>query len=124
MNARKTLLALFFTWMTSSSWTPAYAVCGDSTLDGADECDDGNTTSGDGCSASCTIETNFKCIETTAPSVCSALSGAPARNSGTFEGHTDVVALEHADVDGGQLALLLQTTEVLSHQEGLGDLVV
>ena len=31
-------------------------VCGDGTLDAGEECDDGNTVDGDGCSAVCTIE--------------------------------------------------------------------
>src|SRR5262245_46356428 len=32
------------------------AVCGDSTKEGSEACDDGNTTNGDGCSSTCTIE--------------------------------------------------------------------
>ncbi len=32
--------------------------CGDGTLDADEECDDGNTTDGDGCSATCTTEEN------------------------------------------------------------------
>ncbi|MBX3191744.1 MAG: hypothetical protein KF819_32425 [Labilithrix sp.] len=31
--------------------------CGDTFVSGAEECDDGNTTGGDGCSATCTLET-------------------------------------------------------------------
>ena len=30
---------------------------------GAEGCDDGNTVSGDGCSATCTLEANFQCVE-------------------------------------------------------------
>ncbi|MCK6551222.1 DVUA0089 family protein [Myxococcota bacterium] len=33
------------------------AVCGDGTIDTGEACDDGNTTSGDGCSATCVLET-------------------------------------------------------------------
>jgi cysteine-rich repeat protein len=33
------------------------SVCGDGAIGGSEGCDDGNTTSGDGCSATCTIET-------------------------------------------------------------------
>lgn len=36
---------------------PPGAVCGNGTLEGTEECDDGNTNSGDGCSATCTVET-------------------------------------------------------------------
>lgn len=38
----------------SCSWSPA--VCGNGTLEGGEQCDDGNTLNGDGCSASCTTE--------------------------------------------------------------------
>jgi len=34
-------------------------VCGDSRIEGSEQCDDGNVTSGDGCSASCTLERNI-----------------------------------------------------------------
>src|SRR5262245_52273536 len=33
----------------------ANAACGDGALDGVEECDDGNTVGGDGCSASCLL---------------------------------------------------------------------
>jgi cysteine-rich repeat protein len=33
------------------------SVCGDGTVEGVEECDDGNTMGGDGCSAMCTVET-------------------------------------------------------------------
>ena len=36
-------------------------VCGDSEPDPGEECDDGNTTPGDGCSAVCTVEAGFDC---------------------------------------------------------------
>jgi cysteine-rich repeat protein len=35
--------------------------CGDGHVDGTEQCDDGNTVSGDGCSATCTIETTACC---------------------------------------------------------------
>jgi cysteine-rich repeat protein len=33
-------------------------VCGDGVVEGLEECDDGNTASGDGCSAHCTLESS------------------------------------------------------------------
>ncbi|HTN83845.1 MAG TPA: DUF4215 domain-containing protein [Sorangium sp.] len=36
-------------------------LCGDRTVDPPEECDDGNTTSGDGCSAECTLELDAVC---------------------------------------------------------------
>ncbi len=46
--------------------TPVY--CGDGLVDGSEECDDGGTDDGDGCSSSCTVEQGFVCIGE--PSVC------------------------------------------------------
>ncbi len=37
------------------------SVCGDGTREGAEQCDDGNTAAGDGCSASCTTELSMSC---------------------------------------------------------------
>jgi fibro-slime domain-containing protein len=36
-------------------------VCGDGIIEGAEACDDGNTNSGDGCSATCTLECGWEC---------------------------------------------------------------
>ena len=47
--------------------------CGDGMQVGAETCDDGNTTSGDGCSALCRTEGGFMCTGT--PSVCDAVCG-------------------------------------------------
>jgi len=46
------------------------AVCGDGAIEGAETCDDGQSTptSGDGCSATCTIESGWTCTGT--PSTC------------------------------------------------------
>lgn len=46
-------------------------ICGDG-LVLTEQCDDGNVISGDGCSSSCTIETNYDCVNGTIhyPSVC------------------------------------------------------
>jgi cysteine-rich repeat protein len=48
--------------------------CGDGVLDAGQTCDDGNNASGDGCAATCTIETGYLC--TGAPSVCTPLPDA------------------------------------------------
>ncbi|MGH7436169.1 MAG: DUF4215 domain-containing protein, partial [Polyangiaceae bacterium] len=36
-------------------------VCGDGTVAGNEQCDDGNTTSGDGCSSTCALEAGYTC---------------------------------------------------------------
>ncbi len=42
--------------------------CGDGYVDTFDACDDGNTTAGDGCSATCTVESGYLCSGS--PSAC------------------------------------------------------
>ena len=63
-----------------SSSSSLLLVCGDSEPDAGEECDDGNTTPGDGCSATCTIEPGFDCSQ--------AIAGSMAENilvDGSFE---------------------------------------
>jgi cysteine-rich repeat protein len=48
-------------------------VCGDGKIEGSETCDDGNTKSGDGCSATCTVEPGYAC--TGSPSVCTTTCG-------------------------------------------------
>lgn len=49
-------------------------ICGDGIVNGTEQCDDGNTTPGDGCSASCRLEPGFACVKqiTIPNSVCHA----------------------------------------------------
>ena len=52
---------------------PVAAVCGNGSVETSEECDDGNTANGDGCSSSCIVESGFGCSPTTVgsgPSVC------------------------------------------------------
>ena len=49
------------------------AACGDGVTSAPEQCDDSNTVSGDGCSASCTIEDGYDC--TGSPSICTAVCG-------------------------------------------------
>lgn len=48
------------------------SLCGDGVISGTETCDDGGTTAGNGCSATCTIETGFVCNGT--PSTCTDIS--------------------------------------------------
>ena len=72
---------------TTSAFTLAVTctpiVCGDGMLTGDEACDDGNTTAGDGCSATCAVEMNYGCTGT--PSVCAVLCGNGVVNSGNAE---------------------------------------
>jgi cysteine-rich repeat protein len=56
---------------SSSSAAP---VCGNGIKTSLEGCDDGNQISGDGCSATCTIESGYSCTGT-APSTCSTTCG-------------------------------------------------
>lgn len=52
-------------------------LCGNGTLEGHEECDDGNELGGDGCSPDCRIETGFECFnnDATSASVCRPTCG-------------------------------------------------
>ncbi|WP_437736430.1 DUF4215 domain-containing protein [Sorangium sp. So ce1335] len=65
------------------SFTPI--VCGDGTVGSIEECDDGNTTSGDGCSATCAYEPDVLC-EDAAELVIGENTGSTAAGTSVFEG--------------------------------------
>ena len=50
--------------------------CGNVALDGAETCDDGNYADGDGCSSSCTVETDYSCTAPSAPMTASITDGS------------------------------------------------
>ncbi|WP_431603497.1 DUF4215 domain-containing protein [Corallococcus macrosporus] len=54
--------------------------CGDGAISPREECDDGNTTAGDGCNATCGIEPGYGC--TGAPSACARTCGNGNLNPG------------------------------------------
>ena len=49
--------------------------CGNSSLDPGEECDDGNTNSGEGCSATCRLETDWACPNTGQPCISTVVCG-------------------------------------------------
>jgi fibro-slime domain-containing protein len=51
------------------------ANCGDGTLDSDEECDDGNTISGDGCTMACRLETDWICPNAGSPCVSTVVCG-------------------------------------------------
>jgi cysteine-rich repeat protein len=63
---------------------PAAPVCGNGSVEAGEQCDDGNTTSGDGCSATCKVEVRPPPTATVAPSVLAGL-----RISGETQVHPD-----------------------------------
>jgi cysteine-rich repeat protein len=69
-------------WFTTAGGKPSSnfaiwhsASCGDSVVQAGEQCDDGNTASGDGCSATCQIEPCYTC--TGQPSVCTLMTCTP-----------------------------------------------
>jgi fibro-slime domain-containing protein len=46
---------------TVTSDVPPTSTCGNSVVEGLEECDDGNTTPGDGCTSECRLETDWAC---------------------------------------------------------------
>lgn len=64
------------------------SVCGDGAVQGTEGCDDSNTSSGDGCSAFCTVEPGYQCSG--APSVClpTCGDGVVAGGEGCDDGNT------------------------------------
>ncbi|HRI65721.1 MAG TPA: DUF4215 domain-containing protein, partial [Polyangium sp.] len=61
----------------------ATPVCGNGAVDIGEACDDTNTTAGDGCSATCTVEPGYRC--TGSPSTCVPLVCGDGILSGTEE---------------------------------------
>ena len=50
------------------------STCGNAVVEGMEQCDDGDQTDGDGCSASCTVEPGWSCAGS--PSNCTSVVGA------------------------------------------------
>jgi TonB family protein len=75
---------------------PAEPVCGNGSLEAGEQCDDGNTTGGDGCSASCRIEVKPAPPVPTLPA--SVLAGL--RISGETQVHPDEITHNQMIRDG------------------------
>jgi cysteine-rich repeat protein len=71
-----------YSWLKSTNWgqyawpvrdgqagSSPSPVCGNGTVESGEQCDDNNLTGGDGCSATCTIESGYTCSGS--PSTCS-----------------------------------------------------
>jgi len=59
-------------------------VCGDGTRDAHEHCDDGNTTNGDGCDATCDVEPGYHCEGS--PSVCTRSNSGHSCGNGVVNG--------------------------------------
>ncbi|MFO1518219.1 MAG: hypothetical protein U1F57_00920 [bacterium] len=72
--------------------TPIPTVCGNGMKEGTEGCDDGNTTAGDGCSATCTVEPGFTCDSATpnhcTPTAATCGNGTKEGSEGCDDGNT------------------------------------
>ena len=72
----------------SGSTCTVSSTCGNGALDASEECDDSNTSGGDGCSLRCSVEQGYACsrIDSTAqnPDVCVLLCGDSALDIQNF----------------------------------------
>ena len=79
----------------------AVDVCGDGVVSGSEECDDGNTEDGDGCSAGCNIEGGGECPTTTT----STVGDAAVTGNSCDAGDVDAAPSCGATADGGDYAV-------------------
>src|SRR5713101_4358892 len=66
-------LVILAAWLGAWGFLVAASCCGNGVVETGEACDDGNTTSGDGCSSSCQIEAGWSC--TGSKSVCTPICG-------------------------------------------------
>ena len=73
----------------SAGATACGSACGDGTVTGTEQCDDGNTNSGDGCSSNCQKESGWNCTGTS-PTTCTPICGDSVRvgTEGCDDGNT------------------------------------
>ena len=90
------------------------SVCGDGLVQGAERCDDGDQTGGDGCGSTCAIESGWTCESGAQPSECSlplTLDRASvwyAASSGTATMTGSVLASPQEQFSGGLTVTILE----------------
>ena len=104
-------------------------ICGDTLLVGSELCDDGNTIDGDGCSASCSTESGYKCPYISGLSRCSCsttitISGATWDNNYhniaiTFSKNIYIIdsspyQLVDVSILGTDASMTMSTTKILN----------
>ena len=79
------------------------SVCGDGLIQAGEVCDDSNTTSGDGCTATCAVEPGYQCAG--APSVCTPMAWC---GNGVLEEGEACDDFNNTDGDGCREACLVE----------------
>jgi len=72
------------------------AICGNSKIENIEQCDDGNTRNGDGCSSTCLTETSYTCIGE--PSVCTKNIQNSGGSSDSSSGSTTQIKVTNIKV--------------------------
>ena len=101
----ETEFVVFDLYSTPTTDTAAYdltvtctpIVCGDGTISLGESCEDGNTTDGDGCSATCTVETGYNCFGTGAGSCIAEASNATCASATTITADTTLTGEDLAE---------------------------
>jgi len=85
----------------SVSIDASIGACGNGKIDSDEECDDGNTQNGDGCSSKCKIEGGYACIEVDGEQIC----GEDPDGDGLPTNYEDVIGTDplNPDTDGDGL---------------------
>ncbi|MBK8156762.1 MAG: DUF4215 domain-containing protein [Streptococcus sp.] len=60
---------------TSTNQDTCFELCNDGVITMSEQCEDGNIVNGDGCGASCTIETGWTCTTAPVPNACTPICG-------------------------------------------------
>ena len=100
--------------LTMGSCAPAPVTCGNGTVDGTEECDDGGTSSGDGCSATCELE-DASALCAGVPSV----SGTGLDSVRVASGLTRPVHVTAAPLDPNRFFIVEQDGRILIVKNGL-----
>ncbi len=82
--------------------------CGDGLITGSEECDDGNTSDGDGCSSTCVVEAGWTCSGE--PSDCEPVCfGLPASDPGVCSGRGVCIAPDSCACNAGWTGMTCET---------------
>ncbi|MFH2008680.1 MAG: DUF4215 domain-containing protein [bacterium] len=116
--------------LDTTACVPMPTDCGNGYVAAAEECDDGNTVSGDGCDASCNTEPGYYCYDD--PSTCVVEGevlfvdcGVPCNGAGTLADPFCSIQLAVDNAASGQLLWLLPSTCVEDVQIPVaGDVVI
>lgn len=102
----------------------ADVICGNGLVQSGEQCDDGNMSDGDGCSASCTVEPGFGCDNDPGePSVCALIPQGCSVNTVAIPDANSVGATDSIVLSEGGSLLDLDVSVEVSHSY-VGDLIV